>query len=97
VGRGLEFRSAQPFFSYRLGSIPVFRRGEERGEPQTNPGRALLCLSTLDLKNPFGRIVPPLHKEPKIRYLLLADIRRLLAYLKSRQNGLRLRSRFSSG
>jgi hypothetical protein len=27
------------------------------------------------------------HKEPQIRYLLLADIRRLLAYLKSRQNG----------
>jgi integrase len=40
-----------------------------------------------DLKNPFAKIEPPLHKEPQIRYLLLADIRRLLAYLKSRQNG----------
>jgi integrase len=40
-----------------------------------------------DLKNPFATIDPPLHKEPKIRYLLLADIRRLLGYLKSRQNG----------
>ena len=40
-----------------------------------------------DLKNPFAKIEPPLHKEPQIRYLLLSDIRRLLAYLKTRQNG----------
>src|SRR4029077_12913093 len=40
-----------------------------------------------DLKNPFGKIDPPLHKEPQIRYLLLADIRRLLDYLKVRQQG----------
>jgi len=36
-----------------------------------------------DLKNPFTKIDPPIHKEPQIRYLLLADIRRLLEYLKS--------------
>jgi hypothetical protein len=36
-----------------------------------------------DLKNPFARIEPPLHKEPRIRYLLLADIRRFLAYLRA--------------
>ena len=40
-----------------------------------------------DLKNPFAKIDPPLHKEPQIRYLLLADIRRLLDYLKFRKNG----------
>jgi site-specific recombinase XerD len=40
-----------------------------------------------DLKNPFGKIDPPLNKEPQIRYLLLADIRRLLDYLKVRQQG----------
>ena len=40
-----------------------------------------------DLKNPFAKIEPPLHKEPQIRYLLLSDIRRLLDYLKTRQNG----------
>ena len=40
-----------------------------------------------DLKNPFAKIEPPLHKEPQIRYLLLADIRRLLGYLKVRQQG----------
>ena len=34
-----------------------------------------------DLKNPFAKIEPPLHKEPQIRYLLLSDIRRLLDYL----------------
>ena len=27
-----------------------------------------------DLKNPFAKIEPPLHKEPQIRYLLLSDI-----------------------
>ena len=36
-----------------------------------------------DLKNPFAKIEPPLHKEPQIRYLLLSDIRRLLDYSKS--------------
>jgi integrase len=40
-----------------------------------------------DLKNPFAKIEPPLHKEPQIRYLLLSDIRRLLDYLKARQQG----------
>ena len=40
-----------------------------------------------DLKNPFAKIEPPLQKEPQIRYLLLADIRRLLGYLKVRQQG----------
>ena len=40
-----------------------------------------------DLKNPFAKIEPPLHKEPQIRYLLLADIRRLLDYLKDPQQG----------
>src|SRR6478672_3245729 len=40
-----------------------------------------------DLKNPFAEIEPPLQKEPQIHYLLLADIRGLLAYLKVRQQG----------
>jgi site-specific recombinase XerD len=40
-----------------------------------------------DLKNPFAKIEPPLHKEPQIRYLLLSEIRRLLDYLKARQPG----------
>jgi integrase len=40
-----------------------------------------------DVKNPFAKIDPPLHKEPQIRYLLLADVRRLLNYLKARQQG----------
>jgi hypothetical protein len=41
-----------------------------------------------DLKNPFAKIEPSLHKEPQIRYLLLSEIRRLLHYLKSRRQGL---------
>jgi integrase len=40
-----------------------------------------------DLKNPFAKIEPPLFKEPQIHYLLLSDIRRLLDYLKVRQQG----------
>ena len=40
-----------------------------------------------DLKNPFAKIEPPLHKEPQIRYLLLSEIRRLLDYLKVRRQG----------
>ena len=39
------------------------------------------------MKNPFAKIEPPLQNEPQIRYLLLSDIRRLLAYLKVRQQG----------
>jgi integrase len=38
-----------------------------------------------DVKNPFAKIDPPLHKDPQVRYLLLADVRRLLDYLKARQ------------
>ena len=38
---------------------------------------------------------PPLHKKPQIRYLVLADIRRLLVYLKGQQNGYGPRSRFN--
>jgi integrase len=40
-----------------------------------------------DVKNPFSQIDPPLHKEPQVRYLLLAEVRRLLTYLKARQDG----------
>jgi integrase len=43
------------------------------------------ALSFAYVKNPFAKIDPPLYKEPKIRYLLLADVRRLLDYLKARR------------
>jgi integrase len=36
-----------------------------------------------DLKNPLPRSSPPIQKDPRIRHLLLADIRRLLAHPKS--------------
>lgn len=38
-----------------------------------------------DLKNPFAKIEPPLQNEPQIRYLMLADIRRLLAQLSAQR------------
>ena len=41
-----------------------------------------------DLKNPFAKINSPIQNEPQIRYLLLADIRRLLDYLRSHQQGM---------
>jgi site-specific recombinase XerD len=40
-----------------------------------------------DVKNPFAKIDPPLHKEPQIRYLLLAHFLRLLDHMKARQQG----------
>jgi integrase len=63
--------------------------GKEKGPASLKQIRAALSFAYKhwDLKNPFAKIEPPLHKEPQIRYLLLADIRRLLAYLKARQNG----------
>jgi site-specific recombinase XerD len=39
-----------------------------------------------DLKNPFAKIEPPIHNEPQINYLMLADVRRLLAHLRSQEN-----------
>lgn len=39
-----------------------------------------------DLKNPFAQIEPPIHNEPQIHYLMLADVRRLLAHLRSQEN-----------
>jgi integrase len=84
LGCRVRSRSPSPFFSYRPGSVWLFRGAEERGEPQADPGGTLFCLPALDLKNPFAKIDPPIQKEPQIRYLLLADIRRLLDHLKGR-------------
>ena len=39
-----------------------------------------------DLKNPFAQIEPPIHNEPQIHYLMLTDVRRLLAHLRSLEN-----------
>jgi integrase len=63
--------------------------GKEKGTASLKQIRAALSFSYKhwDLKNPFAKIEPPLHNEPQIRYLLLSDIRRLLDYLKSRQQG----------
>ena len=50
--------------------------------------RAFLCLQALGLEKPVrqDRTAAP-RREPQIRYLLLADVRRLLSYLKARQQG----------
>jgi hypothetical protein len=41
-----------PFFSYRPGRVSVSGGGEERGEPQADPGCAFLCLPALGRKEP---------------------------------------------
>jgi integrase len=78
--RGLPFPQALEI--YRL-------LGKEKGPASLKQIRAALSFAYKhwDLKNPFAKIEPPLHKEPQIRYLLLADIRRLFDYLKVRQQG----------
>ena len=40
-----------------------------------------------DVKNPFAKIAPPIHRVPQVRYLLLADIRQLFDYLKAQKQG----------
>ena len=63
--------------------------GEGKSAPSLKQIRAALSFAYRhwDLKNLFAKMDPPLNKEPQIRYLLLADIRRLLACLKNRQQG----------
>jgi hypothetical protein len=68
--------------------LPVERVGSEAGHHHLDIRAALsFAYRHWDLKNPFAQIEPPLHKEPQIRYLLRADIRRLLGYLKAHQQG----------
>jgi integrase len=63
--------------------------GEGKNAANLKQIRAALCFAYkhCNAKNPFAKIDPPLHNEPQIGYLLLADIRRLLDYLKARQQG----------
>ena len=67
--------------------IPVFRGGEECRNLKQIRAALSFAYKHWDVKNPFAKIDPPLHKEPQIRYLLLADVRRLLDYLKARRQG----------
>jgi site-specific recombinase XerD len=68
-------------------ALQVYRfLGEGKNAASLKQIRAALSFAYRhwDLKNPFSKINPPIQKEPQIRYLLLADICRLLAHLKSR-------------
>jgi integrase len=78
--RGLPFPEALEIYRFL---------GKEKGPASLKQIRAALSFAYKhwDLKNPFAKIEPPLQNEPQIRYLLLSDIRRLLGYLKARQNG----------
>jgi site-specific recombinase XerD len=70
-----------------LESVFLSWRGENAASLKQIRAALSFAYKHWDLKNPFAKIEPPLHKEPQIRYLLLADIRRLLDYLKARQQG----------
>ena len=66
---------------------PVFREGKNAATLKQIRAALSFAYKHWDVKNPFAKIDPPLHKEPQIRYLLLADVRRLLDYLKARRQG----------
>jgi hypothetical protein len=71
-------------------ALEIYRfLGKDKGAASLKQIRAALSFpyKHWDFKNPFAKIDPPLHKEPQIRYHLLVDIRRLLAFLKAKQNG----------
>jgi integrase len=87
VGGGCKFRPPQPFFSYRLGRVSVFRSAKNAAGLKQIRAALSFAYRHWDLKNPFAKIDPPIQKEPQIRYLLLADLRRLLDYLRTRQQG----------
>ena len=70
-----------------LEAYPVLGEGKNAARLKQIRAALSFAYKHWDLKNPFAKIEPPLHKEPQIRYLLLADIRRLLDYLKVRQQG----------
>ena len=81
----------KPVETQRTSTAPEAYRflGEGKNAASLKQIRAALSFAYKhwDVKNPFAKIDPPLHKEPQIRYLLLADVRRLLDYLKARQQG----------
>lgn len=76
--RNLPFPAAQEAYGWL---------GERKGPATLKQIRAALAFAYKhwDLKNPFAKIEPPLQQEPQIRYLMLADIRRLLAHLSDRR------------
>jgi integrase len=83
-------RLTRTTFSLPLGEVHALVGGAVNARPLLFlHGRAALSFAYKhwDAKNPFAKIDPPLQKEPQIRYLLLADVRRLLEYLKARQQG----------
>jgi hypothetical protein len=68
-----------------LEDVPRVGGGRKENGASLKQIRAALSVAYRhwDLKNPFPNIDPPIQKEPQIRYLLLADIRWLLGYLRA--------------
>jgi hypothetical protein len=87
VGGGCGLRSAASSVPGGLGGLRFLGDGKNAASLKQIRAALSFAYKHWDLKNPFAKIEPPLHKEPQIRYLLLSDIRRLLDYLKVRQQG----------
>ena len=87
LGRRLRFDPRSLPFPTALDAYRFLGEGKNAASLKQIRAALSFAYKHWDLKNPFAKIEPPLHKEPQIRYLLLSDIRRLLAYLKTRQNG----------
>ena len=82
-----KFRSAQFPFPDRLGGLSVLGRREERGESQTNSCCAFLCLQALGPEKPVRENRSPASQGAPDPLSPPSDIRRLLDYLKVRQQG----------
>jgi len=82
----LQFTSNDDVAIFFLTRKRIGFKGKGRlPQTSTRPGPRSPLLIDTGLKNPFAKIDPPIQKKPKICDLLLADIRRLLDYLKARQ------------
>ena len=97
MGGGRKFRSASLSFPTALEAYRFLGEGKNAASLKQIRAALSFAYKHWDMKNPFAKIEPPLQKEPQIRYLLLADVRRLLDYLQSPAAGLWLRPRVPPG
>ena len=74
-----------PLCAFEKGGVLAPSRSCSKPSRQRRRAALSFAYRHWDLKNPFAKNEPPLQNEPQISYLMLADIRRLLAYLRSQQ------------
>jgi hypothetical protein len=84
-------RPPQPFFPTALEAYRFLAEGKNAASLKQIRAALSFAYRYWDLKNPFSKIDPPIQKERQI--LLLADIRRLLDYSRTRQRAMARASR----